>query len=107
MSVLIVEDDPSTLFAYVQHLSRAGFEVVQAASGQQALDLFVGGVCPSVLVLDLGLPDVNGRDLLTFMHDDVALRQVPTVVVTAGDPDHSQVRVDAILFKPFPEADLV
>jgi CheY-like chemotaxis protein len=78
-----------------------------AIRDRQALDLLEGGVCPSVLVLDLGLPDVNGRELLTFMHDDVVLREVPTVVVTATDPDRADVRVDAIVFKPFPEADLV
>src|SRR5206468_9441446 len=86
MPVPIVEDDPSTLYAYGQQLSRAGFEVIPAASGQQALDLLERGVRPSLVVLDLRLPDVNGRDLLTYMHEDVALREVPTVVVTAADP---------------------
>jgi CheY-like chemotaxis protein len=56
------------------------------------LDLLERGVRPSLVVLDLGLPDVNGRDLLTYMHDDVALREVPTVAVTAAEPDRAQVR---------------
>ena len=107
MPVLIVEDDPSTLFVYGQQLSRAGFKVMEASSGQHALDLLERGVRPSVMVLDLRLPDVDGRDILTYMHDDGALREVPTVVVTALDADQADVRADAILFKPVPQADLV
>jgi DNA-binding response OmpR family regulator len=107
MPVLLVEDDPSTLFAYAEQLSRAGFHVIKADTGQHALDLFEEGVHPSVVVVDLGLPDVNGRDLLTYMHDDVALRHVPTLVVRAADPDSVQVSVDAILFKPVSQTDLV
>src|SRR5436190_24124866 len=100
MPFLIVEDDPSTLFVYVRQLSRAGFKVLEASSGQHALDLLERGVRPTVMVLDLRLPDVDGRDILTYMHDDGALREVPTVVVTALDPDQANVRADAVLFKP-------
>jgi DNA-binding response OmpR family regulator len=107
MSILIVEDDPSTLFAYAQRLGRARLDVIEAASGQEALDLLERGVRPSVLVVDLGLPDVQGADLIAYFHGDVALRDIPIVVVTSRDPSQVHVIVDAILFKPFPEAELV
>jgi DNA-binding response OmpR family regulator len=101
MAVPIVEDEPSTLFAYAKQLSRAGVEVIKAACGQQAVDLMECGVHPSVVVLDLGLPDLNGCDLVTYMHTDVALRDVPTVVVTGADPDRAHVSVDTILLSRF------
>jgi len=107
MSILLVEDDPSTLFAYAQQLLRAGLEIIEAASGQEALDLLERGVRPSVLVVDLGLPDVQGADLITYFHGDAALRDIPIVVVTSRDPSQVRVIVDAILFKPFPETELV
>ena len=59
--------------------------MLEASSGQHALDLLERGVRPSVMVLDLRLPDVDGRDILTYMHDDGALREVPTVVVTRSE----------------------
>jgi CheY-like chemotaxis protein len=107
MSILLVEDDPSTRFAYAQQLVRAGLEIIETGSGQEALDLLERGVRPSVLVVDLGLPDVQGADLITYFHGDAALRDIPIVVVTSRDPSQVQVIVDAILFKPFPEAELV
>jgi CheY-like chemotaxis protein len=47
MSILLVEDDPSTLFAYAQQLMRAGVEIIEAASGQEALDLLERGSVPA------------------------------------------------------------
>jgi two-component system, chemotaxis family, chemotaxis protein CheY len=107
MSILLVEDDPSTLFAYGQQLTRAGFEIIEAACGQEALDLLERGVRPTVLVVDLGLPGVEGSDVITYLHDDLALRGIPIVVVTGRDPSRVKVVADAVLFKPLQETELL
>jgi DNA-binding response OmpR family regulator len=107
MSILLVEDDASTPFAYRQQLTRAGLETIGAPSGQEALDLLERGVRPTVLVLDLGLPDVQGSDLIAYLHGDTALRDIPIVVVTGHERSQVKVVADAILFKPLREAELV
>jgi CheY-like chemotaxis protein len=106
MSIMLVEDDPSTLFAYGRQLRQAEWEVIEAASGQDAIDLLERGVRPSVLVVDLGLPNVQGGELITYFHGDAQLRDIPIVVVTSRDPSQVQVVVDAVLFKPLPDGEL-
>jgi response regulator RpfG family c-di-GMP phosphodiesterase len=107
IQVLIVEDDASTLFAYAQELSRAGFDAVKAETGQAALDLLHRGFQPAVAVVDLRLPDMSGTDVLTYLHDDPVLRHVPTIVVTGADPDRTgTVTADATLFKPIGDSEL-
>jgi len=107
IQVLIVEDDASTLFAYAQELSRAGFDAVNAETGQAALDLLHRGLQPAVAVIDLRLPDMSGADVLTYLHDDPVLRHVPTIVVTGADPDRTgPVTADATLFKPIGNSEL-
>src|SRR5581483_3824640 len=106
MPILIVEDDPSTLVAYAERLRRAGFDVVEAESGQSALDLLEKGLRPGLVLIDLGLPDVSGVDVLAYLHDETALRDIPTVVVTGFEAERVQgVAVDALLFKPLPESE--
>jgi chemosensory pili system protein ChpA (sensor histidine kinase/response regulator) len=104
--VLIVEDDSSTRVGYVQLLTRAGFDVVSAANGQEACDLIDQGLRPSVLVLDLDLPRVNGQQLLSYIHDDRMLREVPVVVVTGHSETDVHVSADVVLFKPLREREL-
>jgi chemosensory pili system protein ChpA (sensor histidine kinase/response regulator) len=104
--VLIVEDDFSTRVGYVQLLTRAGFDVVSAANGQEACDLIEKGLRPSVLVLDLDLPRVSGQQLLSYIHDDRTLREVPVVVVTGHSETDVHVSADVVLFKPLCEREL-
>jgi chemosensory pili system protein ChpA (sensor histidine kinase/response regulator) len=104
--VLIVEDDSSTRVGYVQLLTRAGFDVVSAANGQEACDLIEQGLRPSVLVLDLDLPRVSGQQLLSYIHDDRALREVPVVVVTGHSETDLHVSADVVLLKPLREREL-
>lgn len=61
--VLLVDDEPEVTELVKRSLERRGFEVVVASTGQQALDLYPKGN-PQVVLLDLGLPDINGRDVL-------------------------------------------
>ena len=61
--VLIVDDEPEVTEFIKRSLERRGFEVVVATTGQQALDLYPQEN-PQVVLLDLGLPDINGRDVL-------------------------------------------
>ena len=79
-TVLIVEDDPELRGVLGRGLREEGFDVEAVATGHQALER-VEHVAPDVLVIDIGLPDTDGRDLCQ------ALRargiQTPVLFLTA------------------------
>ena len=62
-TVLIVEDEALVRMVAVQALEDAGLEVVEASSGAEALELLDGGLRVDLLVTDVGLPGMNGRQL--------------------------------------------
>jgi two-component system KDP operon response regulator KdpE len=78
-SVLIVEDDRAQLRALSLMLARHGHRVLAATTGAEALRV-VGAVPPDLIVLDLGLPDIDGLTLLRHLR---VLQPCPIVVVTA------------------------
>jgi antitoxin Phd len=69
--VLIVDDDPSILHSYSQGLTKAGFSVAEASSGEEALRRIKTGQF-DVLISDLKMPVMNGLDLLRAMHEHSA-----------------------------------
>lgn len=100
--VLVIEDDPAIRTSLVRSLKDRGHAVSSASSGmsglQQALD-----EQPDVVLLDLGLPDLDGHSLLSMLR---AVRRTPVIVVTARDDDPSVVRAldagaDDYVVKPF------
>lgn len=101
-SVLIVDDEPLIRWSLRTHLEKAGFEVVDAESGQQALDRF--GETIGLALVDLRLPDTNGLQLLGEMK-----RRKPKcriILMTAyGTPEVTREALDSgayqVLDKPF------
>jgi hypothetical protein len=62
--------------------------VIEADSGQQALDLLRNGLRPAILIISFGLRDVPSHTLVAYLRNDVVLREVPVVVVA----DHEAER---------------
>ncbi|HEU5474918.1 MAG TPA: response regulator transcription factor [Actinophytocola sp.] len=107
-SVLVVEDDTEIRELLRRYLERAGFAVVSTASGAQALDL-LGRHVAALVVLDLGLPDVDGLEVLRAARSD---GQVPVVVLTARGAVEDRIRglelgADDYVTKPFSPTELV
>jgi CheY-like chemotaxis protein len=99
--ILLVDDDRSTLSGLFMVLVHAGYSVLTADDGQQALDLLDRGVHPRAIIMDLKLPKVSGWEVLKHIQTDPDLRKIPILIVTAGEPeDVRDVIADAILFKP-------
>ena len=108
VSVLVVEDDAATRRGYVKLLVRDGLEVIEARDGQHALDLLDSGIRPTVVLLDLTLPRVSGRELIDQLHSDPNFRHVPIIVVTgAMDTQAAPLIADAVLMKPIDGGELV
>ena len=82
--VLAVDDDADALALLKDVLEAAGAEVATAASASDALDA-IGAFKPDVLVADIGMPDIDGFELIRRIRalDDPKLRDVPAAALTA------------------------
>ncbi|WP_345413973.1 response regulator transcription factor [Pseudonocardia xishanensis] len=105
--VLLVEDDPAIRTALIRGLTERGHAVDSAAAGMAGLQAAVGNA-PDIVVLDLGLPDVDGTVVLRMLR---GASRVPVIVATARDDEQEIVAVldagaDDYLVKPFGAAQL-
>lgn len=99
--VLVVEDDPQLRELYRMALRAAGYAVVAVEDGADALRQ-VEQTVPALVVLDLGLPRLHGRDVHSELKARPDTRDVPIVVVTGGDVSEAEASQFAcILRKPF------
>jgi DNA-binding response OmpR family regulator len=101
-SVLVVEDDAAIRSAVQRGLADRGLAVASATTGLGALQAVVREP-PDVVLLDLGLPDVDGITLISMIR---ATSHVPIIVITANDEDRMLVRAldagaDDYVVKPF------
>lgn len=97
MNILVVEDDRDIRAALVELLEDEGVEVVTAAGVGEALGALRARL-PDVILLDLLLPGVGGRELLTYLELMPALSRIPVVVMTASG---RLVEGHRLLRKPF------
>jgi CheY-like chemotaxis protein len=87
--VLVVDDDDDFRDTLVDMLRFEGFTVEAARNGQQGMDWLRGhGATPSVVLLDLMMPVMNGRAFLALKERDPSLVSVPVIVLTAGGDIH-------------------
>jgi len=105
--ILLVEDDAEIRRALIHALSDLGHVVSSAATAMAGLQLVLNTEL-DLVVLDLGLPDVDGRDALRMLR---AVSKVPVIVATARDEENVIVDVldrgaDDYLVKPFGPAQL-
>ncbi|GAA4352391.1 response regulator transcription factor [Angustibacter luteus] len=101
-TILVVEDDPGIRSALVRSLGERGHAVATATRGMDGLQQAVDDR-PDVVLLDLGLPDVDGLQVLAMLR---AVSDVPVIVITARDDDADVVRAldagaDDYVAKPF------
>jgi DNA-binding response OmpR family regulator len=106
-SVLLVEDDQHIREALAHGLTAAGHAVRAESSGAAGLTALVEW-SPDVVVLDLGLPDIDGADVLRMMR---SVSGVPVIVATARDDEEEIVRLldagaDDYVMKPFAAAQI-
>jgi len=84
-NILVVDDELDILNLLDYTLSRAGFNVVTAHDGPEAL-MMAFKKAPSLIVLDIMLPDMDGTDVLKRLKDNSATRHIPVIMLTAkGD----------------------
>jgi CheY-like chemotaxis protein len=106
-SILVVDDDRGAMEALSDILEYEGYHVQRAQNGLQALEhLQQTRTCPSLIILDLLMPVMDGWEFRMRQKEDPELAQVPVLVVTAigatagidaVDVLHKPVDVDALL----------
>lgn len=81
--VLIVDDEPDVRFVLRMQLELDGFSVEEAETGEAGIEMGRQSA-PDVILLDLNLPGVGGRDVLRTIGADPNLARIPVLVVTAA-----------------------
>lgn len=100
-TVLVVEDERKLRELLRGYLERAGFAVLTTGSGAEAIELALT-TAPSLVILDLGLPDVPGEEVAR----EIRPTQVPILMLTAKSGDEDRIRglelgADDYVTKPF------
>ena len=106
--VLIVEDEQSISNFISMILTANGFDTIIVRSGEEALTM-IASHCPDMIVLDLGLPDMDGMEVLKSVRK---WSNLPVVVVSARNHEHDKVEAldygaDDYLVKPFGTSELL
>jgi two-component system KDP operon response regulator KdpE len=110
MKILVVDDEPDVIkvIAMSFRMQQPAWEVISAEDGPEALDL-LDQERPDVVLLDIGLPDMNGFDVLKSMR---LFSDVPVVMLTVRDDELSKVQglelgADDYVTKPFSHLELL
>src|ERR1051325_4342137 len=109
--ILIVDDEPDVVQLIEYNLKAAGYDVVTAADGNEALDQ-ARSSSPNLIILDLMLPEVDGLDVCKVLRRDRATAGIPIVMLTAKASETDRVLglelgADDYVTKPFSPRELV
>jgi diguanylate cyclase len=109
--ILVVDDDPLMHRLFQHHLERAGYQMVSARTGREALDI-AARQPPQLIVMDIMMPDMDGIEALRQLKREDATKAIPVIVITANG--HHIARKEAegcgasvFLTKPFSPTQLV
>jgi two-component system sensor histidine kinase/response regulator len=104
--LLLVEDEPDTASLVKLIMEGKGYQVLHAATGSEALDKIALMPPPSLVLLDIQLPDVDGITILETIRATPDWQNVPVIMLTAVS-DEQQIRkvlsltVQGYVLKPF------
>jgi two-component system alkaline phosphatase synthesis response regulator PhoP len=107
-TILVVDDEPQIVRLVRDHLEAAGFSVLEAGDGRGAVRVAATGH-PDLIVLDLGLPGLDGLDVTRSLRKDNA---VPIIMLTARSDESDklvglELGADDYITKPFSPKELV
>jgi two-component system, OmpR family, alkaline phosphatase synthesis response regulator PhoP len=110
-TILVVDDEPGIVAIARDYLDRAGFRVITAGDGLSALRL-ARAERPSLLVLDLMLPGMDGLDVARTLREDPATHGLPIIMLTARVEEADrliglELGADDYITKPFSPRELV
>lgn len=109
--ILVVDDDPLVHRLFQHHLERAGYQMLSATNGREAIDI-ASREQPGVIVMDVMMPDVDGLAALRELKKADATKDIPVIVITGNS--HALMRKESensgaaiFLTKPFSPTQLL
>lgn len=108
VTVLIVEDDKYIMSLTTLYLKDEGYKTIEATSGKEAISLFYANN-PEIILLDLGLPDIDGMDLIKQVRGKSG---IPIIVISAREEESEKIMAldlgaDDYMTKPFHMGELL
>ena len=109
--ILVADDDDTVRDLWSLTLTRAGYRVLTARNGRDALEL-MRAVIPHLVVLDLRMPEIDGPAFLTLLQASPVLQQIPVLIISGYLEDESPraslgLNIVGRLPKPIRAADLL
>ena len=100
--IFLSEDDPLMVRMYEKAFKLSGYEIEMAFNGEEALaKLKAAPVKPTVIILDIMMPKLNGLDVLKALKQDAGLKSIPVIMLTnlAGEADAEKaLQLGAVLY---------
>ena len=103
--ILVVEDSVASRKLFTAVLGRAGYDVVEAATGLEAINL-ARVTQPDLIVLDIEMPEMMGDKVTEEIKADASTKHIPVIIVTIHDRDSAHVQraiaagAAKVLYKP-------
>jgi len=109
--ILIVDDEPFMLRLIQHHLEHAGFEMIEARNGREAVEAATREM-PRVVVMDAMMPDMDGFAALRQLKQLEATRAIPVIMLTANPHKYTREEAETsgaaiFLTKPFSPTQLI
>ncbi len=111
-SIVYIEDDPEMIDLVSLIVTKRGFKVIGAEGGRQGLDI-VKSEKPTLILLDLMMPDMDGWDVYQQLKSEEETKDIPVIIITAKAQSIDRVlglhiaKVDDYISKPFRPQDLL
>lgn len=110
-TVLIVDDERNIMLSLKHLMSKAGYAVLQASDGEEALEVARASI-PDLVILDVMIPKRDGYDVCQTIRSDPALKHVQIIMVTAKGQEVEiekglALGANAYMTKPFSTKELV
>jgi len=109
--ILVVDDDPDIRDVVTLTLAAAGYDLIEAGDGEQALEA-IRSKSPSLVLIDYMMPKMDGAQVCRVLKEDILLRHLPIIMLTAkgelSDKIHGlDAGADDYIVKPFEPKELV
>ncbi len=80
--ILVIDDEPDLLFIVSHGLKKRGYEVFGGKDGGEAMAL-TPRLMPDLIILDVGLPVINGDEVARIFKDDAKLKHIPVILISS------------------------
>lgn len=110
-TILVVDDEPYMIRLLQHHIERAGFRMVKATNGREALEQ-IHAERPQLVIMDVMMPEINGLEVLAEVRKQAATKDLPVIIMTANAQRFTREEaeaagVSAFLTKPFSPTQLM